>query len=231
MDISIQTLFDAWRIAEFATWAPGTPATEEEIQEVEEKIGTPLPPLLRDVYRLFNGWETGNLNFNSLNASQSFGEPYGLMNANEKLTELGWVIPNEIRLFAGDGCGDLFGIWLPTCRNPIFDHPVIAVGGSSGDCLGIAGTNLLSFLLGWNSYYIVLKEWNAVEGEGEEKLKKIQTALDMLQVPKSLRGKHFDQEMNSFVAWADPTLPNPDNCPYDQRYSVADLKQIFDGQA
>lgn len=231
MDTSAQTLFEAWKIAGFTNGIPGPPATEEELHTVEEAIGTPLPPSLRAVYQSFNGWNTGNLNFFSLISSPY--DAHGLIGTNERLLTLGWVIPGEIRLFAGDGCGDHFGIWLPACGNPTFDHPVIEVGGV-GECLGIAGTNLLSFLLGWNSFYIASEELDALEerekklSEIQKKLNKLQPALSMLQVPQSLRGEHFDDDMTPFKRWADPSLPDPAGDCYSQRYTVADLKQIFD---
>jgi hypothetical protein len=159
-----------------------------------------------------------------------------LINSNEKYIEYKWHIPKEIRLFAGDGGGGAFGIWLLACGNPIYNHPIIEVGELAGEegCMGIAGTNLLSFLRGWSAYRLMLEESNELRivelGEDKDaptRLKRIQTALDMLQVPQSLRGDNFDDEIAPFRKWADPQLPDPYGTSYSQQYTIGDLKRLF----
>ena len=52
--MTIQMLFDVWQATEEDP-SVNPPATEAEIQAAEEKIGAPLPNLLREIYQLFNG--------------------------------------------------------------------------------------------------------------------------------------------------------------------------------
>ena len=148
---------------------------------------------------------------------------FALANANEKHIEYGWYIPREIRLFAGDGGGGAFGIWLLACGNPIYNHPIIEVGELAGEegCMGIAGTNLLSFLGGWSAYHLMLKEL--------DKSKEV-AFLDSLQVPQSLRPEHFADSEEKFAQlrkWADPQLPDPYGDSYTQRHTITDLKKLF----
>ena len=142
--------------------------------------------------------------------------------------EYQWRIPKEIRLFAGTGAGEVFGIWLPSCGHPIYNHPIIEVGGMPAEdgCMGVAGTNLISFLRRFSAYHLVYDERDKLE-EGGEELRRIQTALNMLKVPQSLRGEHFDDEMAPFRKWADPQLPDPYGNSYTQGYTITDLKKLF----
>ena len=113
----------------------------------------------------------------------------------------------------------MFGIWLGACGNPIYNHPVIEVGGSAEDSMGVAGTNLLSFLRGWSAYYLMLK---AVDKSKEVEF------LDKLQVPQWLRTESFDgNQFAQLRKWADPQLPDPSGNSSSQRYTIADLKRIF----
>ena len=148
---------------------------------------------------------------------------YGLTRGNEQFIEYGWDIPKEIRLFALEGGSDLFGIWLTEAGNPIYNHPIIEVGMIfEAGCMGIVGTNLISFLCGWSVFRLLAQEL--------DKSKEV-AFLDSLQVPQYLRAEHHheDDEQN-FVQlrkWADPSLPDPYGDSYSQQYTIADLKQLF----
>ncbi len=224
--MTIQTLFDAW-IASGVHASIEAPATEAEIQAAEQKIGATLPKPLREVYPLFNGGWAWELDFYPLNFPSEYS-PFPLTNSNEKYIEYGWHIPKEIRLFAGDGGAGGFGIWLLDCGNPIYNHPVIEVGELAGEegCMGVAGTNLITFLRRFSAYHLVYDERDELE-EGGLKLIRIQKALDLLKVPQSLRGEHFDDQMAPFRKWADPQLPDPYGDSYSQGYTISDLKRIF----
>ena len=232
--MTIQTLFDAWKVSgAFAVIE--APATEAEIQAAEATIGAQLPTSLREIYPLFNGRWVWELDFFPLNIPPEHSSVV-LANANEQFIEYGWHIPKkEIRVFAGDGGGGLFGIWLPACGNPIYNHPIIEVGELfEAGCMGVAGTNLLSFLRGWSAYHLMLKDsnesWRVELGEDKDapnRLKRTQTALDMVQVPQSLRGENFDDDLPPFRKWADPQLPDPSGTSYNQLYTIADLKRLF----
>ncbi len=229
--MTIQTLLDAWKASGVHT-SIEAPATEAEIQAAENKIGATLPNLLREVYPLFNGGWAWELDFLPLEPTP---KSYGLTRGNEQFIEYGWDIPKEIRLFALEGGSDLFGIWLAEAGNPIYNHPIIEVGMIfEAGCMGLAGTNLISFLRGWAAFHLVYDErdklWAVELGEDKDapnRLKRIQTALDMLQVPQSLKGENFDDEMPPFKKWADPQLPDPYGTSYSQRYTIGDLKKLF----
>ena len=231
----IQTLFDAW-IASGAYTSIEAPATEAEIQAAENKIGATLPLPLREVYPLFNGGWAWELDFYPLNFPPD-NSPFALTNSNEKYIKYGWHIPKEIRLFAGDGGGGGFGIWLLACGNSIYNHPVIEVGELAGEegCMGLAGTNLISFLRGWSAYRM-MGQHAILEKVDKSKESEF---LDKLRVPRWLRYEHFDQRQydathawddphfTQLRKWADPQLPDPSGSSYNQEYTIADLKRIF----
>ena len=222
--MTIQTLFDAW-IASDTLQSMEPPVTEADLRAAEAKIGSSIPPPLRELYMLCNGgWMLFYLDFYSLEPCE---HNWGLIRANEEYIERGWHIPQEIRLFADEAASDVFGVWLPCCSNPIYNHPIIEVGTIFEEgCMGVAGTNLISFLRGWAAYYLVADEREELAEDGE-KLKAIQTALDTLGVPQSLRGNNFDDERAPFRKWADPQLPDPYGTSYSQGYTITDLKRLF----
>ena len=235
--MTIQTLLDAWKASGVYT-SIEPPATEAEIQAAEEKIGATLPKPLREVYPLFNGGWAWELDFYPLAPTPD--EDLAVINANEKYIEWKWRIPQEIRLFADDHAEQAYGIWLPSCGNPIYNHPIIEVGKLPDEegCMGVVGTNLISFLRGWSAFHLVLKEsgelWKVELGEDKDapnRLKRIQTALDMRQVPPSLRTAHHDEDPDENFAqlrkWADPQLPDPYGDSYSQEYTITDLKRLF----
>ena len=233
--MTIQTLFDAWQATEIDP-SVNPPATESEIQAAKNKIGPTLPQSLREVYQLFNGGWFWELNFLPLEPTP---KSYGLTRGNEQFIEYGWDIPTEIRLFALEGGSDLFGIWLAEAGNPIYNHPIIEVGMIfDAGCMGIVGTNLISFLCGWSAFQLVMaedSELSKVElGEDKDapnRLQRIQTVLDTLEVPQSLRSEHHHEDPDENFAqlrkWADPQLPDPSGNSYTQRYTITDLKKLF----
>ena len=233
--MTIQTLFDAWQATEIDP-SVNPPATESEIQAAENKIGTTLPQPLREVYQLFNGGWFWELNFLPLEPTP---KSYGLTRGNEQFIEYGWDIPKEIRLFALEGGSDLFGIWLAEAGNPIYNHPIIEVGMIfEAGCMGVVGTNLISFLSGWSAFQLVMTEdselWKVELGEDKDapnRLQRIQTALNTRKVPQSLRSEHHHEDPDENFAqlrkWADPQLPDPSGNSYTQRYTITDLKKLF----
>ena len=145
-------------------------------------------------------------------------------------------------MFANNGGEESFGIWLDDCNNPSFNHPIIEVGEFPDDprCMGVAGTNLLSFLRGFSAYHLTEAEMDR-DFRGEDILP-IKKALDMLLVPQSLRGEDFDESphfdkistggdtrFSALRQWADPNLPDPYGDSYSQQYTIADLKKLFGG--
>lgn len=224
--MTIQTLFDAWQATGIDP-SVNPPATEAEIRVAEEKIGASLPAPLREVYLLFNGGWFWELEF--FTALEPKGYSYILTEGNEQFIESGWRIPKEIRLFAGVGGEEHFGIWLPACGNPIYNHPIIEVGELPDEdgCMGVAGTNFISFLRGSSAYSLMVAELDPPREAA---------FLDTLEVPQRLRNEHFDEESDNPLEdvhfrelrkWADPQLPDPSGDSYSQRYTVTDLKQLF----
>ena len=121
------------------------------------------------------------------------------------------------------GGEETFGIWLPETSNLIYDYPIIEVGElHDEDCMGVVGTNLISFLCGWSAFRLIETELD----ESKES-----AFLDTLFVPQYLRTEHHheDHEEN-FVQlrkWADPLLPDPTGDSYTQRHTITDLKKLF----
>ncbi len=235
MNMTIQMLVEAWKVSE-AHHSMKPPATETEIQAAETKIGTTLPPPLREVYQVFNGGWAFELKFFPLFPPP---EHYALTNSNERYIAYEWHIPKEIRLFADMGGEEVFGIWLPCCGDPIYNHPIIEVGdiGEQG-CMGVVGTNLISFLSGWSAFQLVMTEdselWKVELGEDKDapnRLQRIQTALNTRKVPQSLRSEHHHEDPDKNFAqlrkWADPQLPDPSGNSYTQRYTITDFKKLF----
>ena len=230
-----QMVLDAW-IKSGKIYDVQMPATERGIQAAEAQIGAQLPVSLREVYQVFNGGWALELKFFPLFPPP---EHYALTNSNELYIEYEWRIPKEIRLFAGMGGEEVFGIWLPATDNPIYNHPIIEVGFiTSEGCMGWVGTNLLSFLRGWSAFQLVMTEndelWKVELGEDKDapnRLKRTQTALDTLFVPQSLRAEHHyedsDENFAQLRKWADPQLPDPYGDSYSQEYTITDLKRLF----
>ena len=220
--MTLQTLINAWNMSG-QYQSINSPVTEAEIQAAEAKIGARLPQTLREVYRLFNGGTSFEMDFLSLEPAPLDDDDRGLTNANEQSIEWGWRLPQEIRLFAPSGCGEDYGIWLSETGNPIFNHPIIEVGELSGEgCMGVAGTNLISFLRGWSAFHLIAQELD----ESKES-----AFLDTLEVPQSLRAEHHHEDPDENFAqlrkWADPLLPDPAGSSYGQQYTIADLKKLF----
>jgi len=219
--MTIQTLLDAWKTSG-AYISIEAPATDAEIQAAEQKIGATLPQPLREIYQLLNGGWMWDLGVHQLEPDPD--KELGLTEANERYIEWGWHIPQEIRLFAQMGGDKVFGIWLPICGNPIYNHPIIEVGTlpAQEGCMGLVGTNLISFVQGWSAFRLMAREL--------DKSKEV-AFLDSLQVPQSLWAEHHHEDPDENFAqlrkWADPQLPDPYGDSYSQEYTIADLKKLF----
>lgn len=253
--MTIQTLINAWaRSGRYQSINP--PVTKADIQAAEAKIGARLPQTLREVYQFSNGgwvWEVAFDRLLPLSNEDHGSRPTGraqhaLTNMHEWYIKDRWPIPQEVRVFGGADNG-MYGIWLPEINNPIFSHPIIefrSLTGGGDDCIGVVGTNLTSFLHSWSVYHLIYQESLKLADQaylkleaGKEELSHIQTAQDMLQVPQSLRLNHFDKSQYKQVyaeedvhltelrRWADPKLPDPSGTAYSQRYTIADLKDLF----
>ena len=232
--MTIQKLIDCWAASDPSyTWNP--PATEAEIRAAEEKIGSVLPSSLRELYQFSNGDDIVDAVFlfplhpNNISS-------LGLSNSTAMLKEWSWHNPPEILLFATNGLSEAYGIWLPETDREVFKQPIIEVAPTDEGCMGVVGTNLTSFLLGRSAYHLIF-EIDSEEPDAANKLERLQTALDMLQVPQMLRhvewfGGDDVRHLVQIIKWADPLLPdsllsNPCSSSYTQKYTVTDLKKLF----
>ena len=218
------------------------PATEEEICAAEAKIGQKLPSPLRELYAFGNGGWTTDLNYLPLERDPERLPWEGLTDGTEEQIALGYRITDEVRLFAGDGGGDLFGLWMPRTERAFFENPVIHLAHELLDedgCLGIVGTNLTSFLLRRS-----VSDIEEVHDRGPEQLKREEEARKILQVPWQLcpdgvlerykeyrldgtglwRYEFYSDEVRK---WADPHLPSEFEGAYENRFSMADLRRIL----
>ena len=211
--MTIKTLIDCWLASDPSyTWNP--PATGAEIRAAEEKIGSPLPSPLRELYQIYNGDGIEGLFLYRLHPNPP-DHSFGLTDVNEKFNEWGWHIPEEIRLFAHVGGGEHYGIWLPKSDSEIFKHPIIEVGSIfEPGCMAVVGTNLTSFLLGRSAYHFISEIYHFdsdEESNASNRLNQLQTALDILQVPQILRHVEFfgddERHFSQIIKWADPLLP------------------------
>lgn len=96
------------------------------------------------------------------------------------------------------------------------DAPVVAIGEVfEPRCMAVVGTRLTRFLRGWTGYYLMLLDSDP-------------RALDVLEVPSSLRSQEPDDElMGRLLSWADPDLPYEDPDPYEKGLSADDLRRVF----
>jgi len=141
------------------------------------------------------------------------GSDFSVTKSSSFLRNNQWPIPEELVVFAGDGTGDSFGLWLPTAEHhaPL----VIEVGGIFEEgSFAIVGTSLSAFLRGRTAYYLLLLECPA-------------QALDALEVPRSLRAgadELGDDEYDALARWSDPGLPQLPLSAYRARLTARDIR-------
>lgn len=193
------------------TWNDG--ATDDEIFEAEDSLGRTLPRVFRAMYEMSNGLHLvgGDLQFVGLKPSDE--SEFSLVNLSSKLRDWGWLVPEELLVFGGNGGGEHFGVWLPEGKPRSEDCPVIMVGET--DTLAIAGTNLCSFLKGRTAYYLLL-------GEADRQ------ALDTLGLPSDLYTSDLmdldDDAFARITKWADPYIRDPLPDPYQRGITVDELR-------
>lgn len=239
MEMSVQKILDAW-IGSGAAHLPDGTAAEEAIESAERKIGGRLPEPLRELYGLVNGGWTMELSLLPLERDPPM-EDWCLTRLTEQWIEDEYLMPREVRLFAGDGGEGQFGIWMEECANKRFDHPIIEVSlelwGEDG-CMGIVGTNLVSFLRGWCAYRIHLED-----EAGQDGIERCLRALGVpeplwedefydrtmhtLDLPEFEEHEHIGHHFQQLRKWADPGLPDPYGEADTQRYSIADMRRIL----
>jgi hypothetical protein len=196
MDI-FERLLTSWRLsASLHQLSPG--ATSVRIQQFEGAVGWHLPAEWRGLYLLSDGGSLleGNLTFYPLD-----GADLSLRNASTAHRAWEWPVPAELWLAGDNGAGEPFGLWLPAATDGT--APVVSIGQIfEPECLAVAGSSLLAFLLARTAYYLLL-----CEAPSE--------ALDAIGLPLALRAKSPDDDTWLAIGrWADPARPGSSDDPY-----------------
>jgi len=211
---TLDTLIEIWKVSlEHHYFNPG--ASELELDFAEKKLGHQLPSVLRNLYSFSNGFELlhGNVQIYPLEEHEY---SLGLTTASEKLHGWGWPIASEILIIGGNGSDDLYGIWIPNCDNPKYDHPIIQIGEIfEPGCMTIVGTGLIPFLINRTAFFLQVIEAGVIP-------------LDKMGLPMELRKDDLDESLFAeIIQWADPNLPDSCPDPYKQKLTVEDLKKLF----
>lgn len=194
------------------------PASAQDFARAEVALGRPLPLDLKLIYGFSNGMGLmhGNLVFDEL-----AGGDASLVQNGDKLREWGWPIPDELLVFGGNGGDELFGLWYPNEAFPDWRTPVVIVGAIFEEerNFALAGTDLAPFLRAWSGHYLQISDDSPVE------------ALDVLDLPQSLRPIDDSKGLVPYFEWADPLLPDLDPNPYERgltEHELVDLLRSMD---
>jgi hypothetical protein len=205
----IDAILSSWTSSGACTLSLG--ATIAQLHEAESNLCRTFPEEFFELYRRCNGADVldGNIQLYPLD-----GGDLSVAHSSEFLRASGWPIPEELVIFAGNGGGDSFGLWLP--ENWTRDTVVVEVGAIlTGGSFAIVGTSLARFLRGRTAYYLLLLECAGV-------------ALDKLEVPPNLRKRQSDaldeENYDAFLRWASPELPDYALSPYEARLTAEDLR-------
>lgn len=206
----------------------GPPETDEALDALEAALGRALPPEVRAVYRLVGRDASPVISANLDMAPLLDGEA-AVATHTEELRGWGWVIPQEVVVFAGDGGGRVYGLWLP--EEGARRHPILLLdtGDDDGPDMGIVAQDLPAFTA--TELILTGGMWTA-ERDG-----RIQ---ELLGLPDELRGDPDDRlpagevpaDADSVVTdpilrWASPDVPE---VAYDiyRGTTVADVHRIAD---
>jgi hypothetical protein len=220
--VSLPALIEVWdRSADLHTRAPG--ASAAEIEEAEQRLGRRLPDQVRSLYEAMNGGELfeGDLRIDPLLPSGGEDDPFGVVGHSDFLRGAKWPIPPELVVFAADGTGDPFGVWMPVDQ-PDTRGFVVQVGAVFEEAsFAVVGDDMLSFLVGWTAFYLVLMDEQRAAA-----------ALDVLGVPDRLRTGPEDmteEDLGPFLGWASPGLPDPRPEAYEYPMTADDLRKFAPG--
>ena len=139
---NIDAIVRSWRLSGECELGAG--ATQEQLRSAEQLIGRTFPSELFDLYSQCDGAHVlrGNLQLDPLDGRDS-----SVVRSSPWLRSVGWPVPDELIVFAGNGGGDSFGIWLPRVGHhaPL----VIEVGAIFEEgSFAVVGTSLGAFLRG-----------------------------------------------------------------------------------
>jgi hypothetical protein len=219
-DDLLDRVLHAWTLASAFDHAD-PPAREADIAEAEERLGRELPEQLRRLYRAVGGGE--------LAAAQTFLYPVvpgdgpdaiSVATGGDLMRSWDWPIPEELVVFANNGTGDQFGVWLPAGESGA--RPVIVEVGEIFEegCMAVVGDDLATFLAGRTAVYVR----DVAEGPARE------AAFDALGVPAALRAEEWeDADFYARLRWASPRLPHPEPDAYERLLTPAQVDAIARG--
>lgn len=207
----IEAVVRCWELSGVSTLDAG--ATPQKLKNVVRKLGRQPPDELMTLYSYCNGGEIleGNIQLYPLD-----GTELSLLTAADFLRNHQWPIPQELILFAGDGQGGSFGLWLPETH---IGRPLVVEVGEifEGGALAVTGTSLSGFLRGRSAYYALLLDVPEV-------------ASTSLGVPKTLTRKPAeeldDDDYEAFMRWANPGLPDFPVSSYEARLTADDVRRL-----
>ena len=173
------------------------PATDAELASAEVELGRPLPATLQRLYEFSDGLSVA---YGSLNVYPLLTGEITLVRASDQLRSWNWPIPQDVLMFGDNGGDELFGIWYPSDASPAGPTPVVMIGEVfQGPNMALVGTDLAPFLKAWSAYYL-----------GSESPE----TLDALGVPAELQPSNQQLDLDAYIAWADPNLPDKHPDPY-----------------
>lgn len=207
MSLRISGVLSAWA-ARDDMHAPNPPAPHDRVAAVEHTIHRELPSAFHELYAVHDGgqWLNGNLTLLPLDD----GSELSVARASDTYRSWGWPIPEQVVVFGNDGCGDPFGVWLPTSRV----RPLIVTVGAifEPDCMGLVGDDLAAFLVARTAYYLLPQDHATIDG------------LDALEVPESLRAlPPDDATFARLIQWASPTISPDLISPYTARLTTDEV--------
>ena len=215
--MEMKDIIRAWSLSKELNYF-NPPASEDELQTAESKIGRKLPDAMRELYLFSNGGDLlqGNLQIFKLMEPDPKKKFVELVGGSDQLREWHYEIPKEVLTFAHDGSEDHFGIWLPETHNPKFPCPVLEIGQiSNARSMAIQATDFIPFLAARTAYFLL-------PYVGTD------SALDALGIPGWLRAYPDNAELYPLLrVWADPWLPDPDPDCYEKAYDRFALADIF----
>jgi hypothetical protein len=213
--IDLDTLKSAWSRMRALHRVPSG-ASPQDLAGAERRLGVPLPPELRALYRATDGPSLfhGNLVVYPAGGRQEIT----LGRAAEVFRGRGWPVPDEVVIFGDDGAASLFGVWTGDVADPRFPSPVVEIVESEQEAaLALAGSSLVRFLL-----FQTVR--GALQAGGGEEL------LAALGVPESLRGMDpGDLDLDRLRQWADPDLPREVSDPYLAGLTAEELQRLLAG--
>jgi hypothetical protein len=203
----IEKIVASWSLSGTSTLNPG--ATSEELKYVRRRLEKNFPD---DFIALYEQCDGGDLLHGNIQLYPLDGEDLSILRASAFLRRHDWPIPPELLVFAGDGQGGSFGLWLPKDGN---SRPfVIEVGEIFEDgSLSVTGTSLTGFLRGRTAYYLL-------------SLESPRAALEELGIPIEFRRRLNSSDYDALIRWANPDLPEFPISPYEARLTADDVRRL-----